>query len=107
MAPEWQAKRSTPRARLIRRSCWVSIEGLLNTFWRVRVVMPMRSASHWLVWPERRSSSRMMWPMCICIVVADCALGYRIPIYIPTTTDKKEGEQSRLQSAVVGITFYG
>ena len=36
-----------------------------------------------------------------------CALGYRIPCYTPTTTDKKEGEQSRLQSAVVGSTFCG
>ena len=32
-----------------------------------------------------------------------CALGYRIPYDTPTTTDKKEGEQSRLQSAVVGL----
>jgi len=39
--------------------------------------------------------------MCICIVDAVCALGYRILINIPTTTDKKEGEQSRLQYAVV------
>ena len=43
----------------------------------------------------------MMWPMCICIVVADCALGYRIPIYTPAAADKKEGEQSRLLTAVV------
>ena len=33
-----------------------------------------------------------------------CA-GYRS--YTPTTADIKEGEQLRLQSAVVGITFYG
>lgn len=32
-----------------------------------------------------------------------CCVGYRI--HTPTTADKKEGEQSRLQSAVVGITF--
>lgn len=81
------------------------MDGLLYSRCNVRRSMFSWSASHWLVWPERRSSSRMMWPMCICIVVADCALGYRIPIYTPAAADKKEGEQSRLQSAAVESTF--
>lgn len=67
--------------------------------------MPICSASQEFVWPWRRSSSRIMLPMCICMVVCFCASGYRIHINIPTTADKKEGEQSRLQLAVVGLPF--
>ena len=73
----------------MRKSCCVSMEGLLYRRWRVRRSMSSWSASHWLVRPWRRSSSRIRLPMCICIAVAVCALGYRFPICIPTTTDKK------------------
>lgn len=49
MAAENGWKRSTPRARLMVNSCWVSMEGLLKSFCKVRGVMPIWSASHWFV----------------------------------------------------------
>lgn len=67
----------------------VSIEGLLNKRCTVQRSTLSWSASHWLVRPWRRNSSRIRLPMCICIVIAVCALGYRFPIRIPTTADKK------------------
>jgi hypothetical protein len=45
--------------------------------------------------------------MCICIVVAVWAMCYRFLEYVPTTTDKKEGEQSRLLTAVVELPLQG
>lgn len=59
-----------PSTLLIRSSCCVSIEGLLNKRWTVLRSMLNWSASHWFVRPCRRNSSRIRLPMCICIVIA-------------------------------------
>ena len=72
--------RSFPSVLLMRKSCCVSMDGLLNSRCKVLRSIPSWSASHWLVRPWRRSSSRIRLPMCICMVVAICALGYRIHI---------------------------
>ena len=64
---EYKRKKSTPRAKLIASNCWVSMVGLRNIFWTVRGWTWMRSASHSLVCPCRRSSSRIICPMFICI----------------------------------------
>lgn len=48
-------------------NCCVSMVGLRNIFWMVRGCTLMRSASHSLVWPCRRSSSLIICPIGICI----------------------------------------
>jgi len=52
---------------LMAKSCCVSIVVLRKIFCTVRGWTLMRSASHSLVWPCRRSSSRMSFPISICI----------------------------------------
>ena len=79
----------------MRNSCCVSMLGLLKSRCSVRSDTPMRSISHSFVCFWRRSSARIRLPMCICIVVAICALGYRFLVCFPRP-QKKEASLSRL-----------
>lgn len=65
---EYNLKKSLSRALLIRSSNWVSSEDLLYIRCRVRRSTLSWSASHWLVRPRLRSSSRIRFPMCIYIL---------------------------------------
>ena len=56
-------------AKLMFSSNWVSSEDLLYIRCTLRGVVLMRPASHSLVWPWRRISSRIMEPICICIML--------------------------------------
>ena len=80
--------------------------GLIKILFTVRTFTLILSDSQALVWPWRRSSSRIRLPMCICIVVAICACGYRF-LVVFQRPQKKEASKFRLLSAVVGKTSQG
>ena len=94
-------KKSTLRAVLMSSNCCVSMDGLLKRRWRVRSDTPMRSISHWLVWPWRRSSSRIRLPICICILLLFFRRQYAcLPRWLPNPLNHSDDHKQKRRRAI-------